>query len=110
MAMKMTMVSMEMPSGGNSLSRRRAGTETSVPRTWLRDGGGCVTFLVPWLMFLGFSRRRDFIGGRAALEEPGGGPPIGRRAPLLGRASLWCGGPGPPLRLPFGVLVRLGEI
>ena len=102
--MKMVMESMEMDSGGTSSSRRRAGTETSVPRTWLRDGGGCVTFLVPWLIlpkFLGqegFYRRRVGVGG-------GLGQPDNRGArPPLGRAATMCGGPGPLLWPLSGVL------
>ncbi|KAK1684469.1 hypothetical protein QYE76_045317 [Lolium multiflorum] len=38
MAVEMAAVSMEKPSG--ALPRRRAGTETLSPRSWLRDGGG----------------------------------------------------------------------
>ncbi|KAK1608355.1 hypothetical protein QYE76_032028 [Lolium multiflorum] len=46
MAVEMAAVSMEKPSGH---FLRRAGTETPVPRSWLRDDGGSGTFLVSWL-------------------------------------------------------------
>ena len=104
MAMKMAVVSMEMPSGGNSPTRRRAGTETSIPRTWLRDGGGCVTFLVPWLLFLGFSHLGDFIGGRAASVGHQGALTTRWRGQEWAHAQVWCGGPLAHLRIPFGLL------
>jgi hypothetical protein len=52
---------------------------------------------------LGFSRRGEYIGGRAVL---GGGP--GGLTPWwcgqgLGRATLGCGQPLAPLRLIFGL-------
>jgi len=56
-------------SGGTSPSRQGAGTETSVPRTWLRDGGGYKTFSGKLPSDLGFLRPRLFIGERA---ESGG--------------------------------------
>ncbi|KAK1664148.1 hypothetical protein QYE76_052307 [Lolium multiflorum] len=40
MAVEMAAVSMEKPSGGTSPLRQGAGTETPVPRSWLRDDGG----------------------------------------------------------------------
>jgi hypothetical protein len=59
---------------------------------------------------LGFSRRGEYIGGRAAL---GGGPasltPRWRR-PGLGRAALGCGQAQAPLRLIFGLRDALGKI
>src|SRR5215203_4051476 len=94
-------------SGGNSPSRRRAGTETSVPRNgvsrWRRR---------PWSLsgvssiVVGFSVAREYIGERAESGEQGGSLPTSGRGQGATRAALWCGGPGPPLRLPFGVLVR----
>ena len=50
------------------------------------------------------------MGEEAAQEGHQGALPIGRRGQGATRAALWSGGPGPPLRLPFGVLVCLGEI
>jgi hypothetical protein len=60
---------------------------------------------------LGFSRRGEFIGERAAS----GGGPSGLttwwRGQGLGHATLWCGWPLAPLRLIFGIreaLVKIG--
>jgi hypothetical protein len=50
---------------------------------------------------LGFSRRGEYIGGRAVS---GGGPgslTTWWRGPGIGRATLWCGCPLTPLRLCF---------
>ena len=77
--MKMAMESMEMDSGGTSPSRRRAGTETSVPRTWLRDGGGYVTFRGGRPIILGFSETEEYIGEGAMSVESRGAHPIGWR-------------------------------
>ena len=97
-------------SGGNSPSRRRAGTETSVPRTWLRDGGGYVTFRGGRPIVLGFSRRTEYIGERA---EPGGGQvghTLARRGQGVTRAWGWCGPARPPPGLPFWLLESSDEI
>jgi hypothetical protein len=62
---------------------------------------------------LGFSRRGDFIGERAASE---GGPPgltMWWRGQGLGRATLWRAWPLAPLRLIFGLreaLVKIGGL
>ena len=53
--MEMAVESTEMASGGNSSSWQGAGTEISVPRTRVDDGGGYGTFHGWSLMFLGFS-------------------------------------------------------
>ena len=92
--MKMAMESMEMDSGGTSPSRRRAGTETSVPRTWLRDGGGYVTFRGGRPIVLGFSETKEYIGEEVASGEPGGGLPTPGRSSGPSRAALWG---APPL-------------
>ena len=62
-----------MASGGNSPSRQGAGTEISVPRTRVDDGGGYGTFRGWRLLFLGFSRRGEYIGERA-MSVGGQGP------------------------------------
>ena len=53
--MKMVVESMEMASGGTSPSRQGAGTEISVPRTKVDDGGGCERFRGILPIVLGFS-------------------------------------------------------
>jgi hypothetical protein len=55
-------------SEGNSPSWQGAGTETSVPRNWSSMAAACGTFLGETPISLGFSRRRDFIGGGAMSE------------------------------------------
>ena len=95
MAMEMAAVSMEKPSGGTSLSRRRAGTETHVPQIlasrwrWL------------WMVFrtVAFPSRRLRSG--ASYRRRGGvsgglGPPYNRAArpgPGLRQPHVWapCG-------------------
>ncbi|KAK1649351.1 hypothetical protein QYE76_067156 [Lolium multiflorum] len=88
MAVEMAAVSMEKPSGGTSPSRRRAGTETLSPRSWLRDGGGSGRFLVPWLIRLGVLGQGAYIGERGASEGSAG---TQQGAPTLAARHL-CGG------------------
>ena len=98
-------------SRGNSPSRQGAGTKTSVPRNgvsrWRRR---------PWSLSgvssidVGFLRREGFYRRRGGARGCLGSPHHTWVCAPLGRAALWSGGPGLPLRLPFGVLVRLGEI
>ena len=110
MAMKMAVVSMEMTPG--AIPRPGGVPEQSLlsPGTEFRNGGGVPGVFLEFRQFVsgflgheGLYRRRGGVGGARGL-------PPHRLAPPLGRAALWSGGPGPPLRLPFGVLVRLGEI
>ena len=97
--------SMEMTSGGTSPSRQGAGTEILSPETEFRDGGGAPgVFLEYDLIDVGFSRREEYIGERAARGGARGAHPIWRRAPL------WSGGRGPPPGLPFWLCVSLEEI
>ena len=92
--MKMVVVSMEMPSGGTSPSRRRAGTETSVPRIlasrwrWLRNFSRPVAYSFRVFVTEALYRRKGSLGG--VLVEPdhrGARPPWPRRQ--VGRAP-WC--------------------
>jgi hypothetical protein len=52
---------------------------------------------------LGFSRRGEFIGEKAASGGGPGGLTTWWRGQGLGRATLWCGWPLAPLRLIFGL-------
>jgi hypothetical protein len=52
---------------------------------------------------LGFSRRREYIGERAASGGELAGLTTWWRGQGLGRATLWCGWPLAPLRLIFGL-------
>jgi hypothetical protein len=60
--------------------------------------------------YLGFPRRGEYIGGRAAL----GGGPSGHttwwRRLGVGHATLWCACLLAPLRLCFGLRLVLGKI
>ena len=108
MAMKMAVVSMEMPSGGTSPSRRRAGTETSVPRIlasrWRRlwNFSRIVAYRFRVFATESLSRRKGSLGG--ALVGPHNGAP-----PPSGRAAILCGGPGPPLWSLSGSLEASGK-
>ena len=75
-----------------------------IPRDGIDGGGVSVTFLVSWLLVLGFSRRKDYIGEGAESGDARGAHPIWRRGQGWGRAPLWCGRLVAPLRLLFGVL------
>jgi len=90
-------------SGGNSPSRQGAGTEISVPRTRVDDGGGYGTFRGIWLGPLGFSREKQFIGERARSVGAQGAHSTWWRGQGWARATLWCGQPLAPLRLSFGL-------
>jgi hypothetical protein len=52
---------------------------------------------------LGFPRRGEYIGGRAASGGGPGGPTTWWHGPRAGRATIWCGWPLVPLRLCFGL-------
>jgi hypothetical protein len=52
---------------------------------------------------LGFSRRGEYIGGRAVEGGGPGGPTTWWHGQGLSRATLWCGWPLAPLRLCFGL-------
>ena len=105
----MAVVSMEMPSGGTSPSRRRAGTETPVPQIlasrWRRL----------WKVSVGFVERLRVFATEALNRRRGGaggskGCPHHRvvRAPP-GRAGLWCGAPRASLWSFPGILDASGE-
>ena len=97
--MEMAVVSMEMPSGGTSPSRRCAGTETSVPQIlasrWRRLWKVSRTVAFFRLEDLGqgpLNRRRGGVGGSTRRRHSRGrGPPPGRTGLSSGahRALLW---------------------
>jgi hypothetical protein len=59
---------------------------------------------------LGFSRRAEYIGRRAASGGGPGGLTPWWHGPGLGRAALGCGWPLAPLRLIFGLHDASGKI
>jgi hypothetical protein len=59
---------------------------------------------------LGFSRRGEYIGGRAASGGGPGGLTTWWREPGVGCATLWCGYLLGPLRFCFGLHLMSGKI
>jgi hypothetical protein len=57
-----------------------------------------------------FSRRGEYIGGRAASEGGPGGHTTWWRGQGLGRATPWCAWPLVLLRLSFGLRDASGKI
>jgi hypothetical protein len=70
----------------------------------------CSMFRGKLIGSLGFSRRGEYIGGRAASGCGPGSPTTWWRGPGAGRAALWCGWPLAPLRLCFGLRLVAGKI
>ena len=92
-----------------SPSGRVPGRASEPSRTRVDNGGGYRTFRGWMLGYLGFSRGRQFIGGRAILVDICGPPPRGGAA-KGGRAALWCDCFPGPLRVCFGLRVRVSNI
>jgi hypothetical protein len=57
-----------------------------------------------------FSRRGEYIGGRATAGRGPGGPTTWWHGPGAGRATLWFGWPLAPLRLCFALRLVSGKI
>jgi hypothetical protein len=70
----------------------------------------CSMFSRKLIGSLGFSRRGEYIGERAALGGGSGGPTTWWREPGVGRATLWCSWPLAHLRLCFGLRLVSGKI
>jgi hypothetical protein len=77
------------------------------PKTSLRWRRRCRTFWGWRLHDLGFSRRGQYIGGRARLVDTQGAHTIARRDQGWARTTLWCGHLPARLRLPFGLCLRV---
>jgi hypothetical protein len=89
-----------VPGRASGPSRSRANNGSSLPYVlWKIDRVG-----------LGFSRRGEYIGGRAASGGGPGGPTTLWRGQELGRATLWCGWPLAPLHLCFGLRLMSEKI
>ena len=87
-----------------SLSGRVPGRALEPSRTRVDDGGGCGTLLGWRLGYLGFSRGRHYIGGRAMSVGAQGAHTMWPRGQGGGHAALGCGPSVAPLRLSFGLL------
>jgi hypothetical protein len=92
------------------LSDRVPGRASGPSRSRVNDGGGLQYVLrkIDWVFR--FSRRGEYIGGRAASRGQPGGPTTWWHGPGAGRATLWCGWPLAPMRLCFGLCLVAGEI
>jgi hypothetical protein len=80
------------------------------PKIGLRWWQHCGTFCRSILVYLGFSCRRHFIGGRAMSEGTRGAHTMRWRGQRWACATLWCGRLPALLRLPFGLRVRVSKI
>jgi hypothetical protein len=95
----------------DSLSGRLPGRASGPSQSRVDDGGGSRCVSGKLIGCLGFSRREEYIGGRAASGGGPGGVTTRGRGPGAGHATLWCGWPMAPLRLLFGLLeasVKIG--
>jgi hypothetical protein len=101
--------SMEMAPGAIPHPGRVPEQRLLSPELCLRWRQRCRTLSGKMPISLGFSHRRDYIGGRAML---GGGPGAHTTwcRSQRGRAILWCACLLAPLRLPFGIHVMSGKI
>jgi hypothetical protein len=89
------------------LSDRVPGRASGPSRSWVDDGGGLQYVL--WKDFSGdrvfttkgIYRRKGDVRGRPR------GPHQGPAQPRVGRTTLWCGHLLAPLRLSFGLRLRI---
>ena len=82
------------------LSGRVPGRASDLPQD---DGGGYGLLSGTFALYLGFSRRGDYIGERAESEAVQGSHTLARRGQGA-TAPGGCGGPMAPLQLIFGLL------
>jgi hypothetical protein len=106
--MKMAVESMEMASGAIPYPGRVPKQILLSPKIGLQWRRRCGTFHGRTLIDLGFSRQKDFIGGRAMSE--GGKGPTPHPGAARGGATRWCGCLLALLRLCFGLRLVLEKI
>jgi hypothetical protein len=80
------------------------------PKIGLRQRWRCGTLSGKTLIHLGFSRRRDYIDGRAMSGVDQGATPPGGAARGGRGATLWCACLLAPLHLPFGLCLMPRKI
>jgi hypothetical protein len=110
MAMKMAVESMEMAPGAIPRPGRVPEQRLLSPEIGLRRRRRYGTLSGKTPIHLGFSYRRDYIGGRAMS---GGGPGAHTtwwRSQGWTRATLWCGQPLAPFRVSFGLCLMSEKI
>jgi hypothetical protein len=109
--MKMAVDSMEMALGAIPRPGRVPEQRLLSPEIGLRRRRCCGTLSGKTPIDLGFSCRRDYLGGRAMSGGgPGGHTTRWRGQRGGGRDTLWCACLLAPLRLPFGLRLVPGEI
>jgi hypothetical protein len=99
---------MKKASGGDSPLRREELLDP--PDLASTTAAAYSMFLGKLIGHLGFSRRGEYIGRRAALGARPGDPTTWRHRPRAGCATLWRGWPLAPLRLCFGLHLVSGKI
>jgi hypothetical protein len=92
------------------LSGRVPGRVSGPSQSRIDDGGGLQYVLWKIDRGLGFSRRGEYIGRRAASGGGPGGPTTWWRGHGLAHATPWCGWPLVPLHLGFGLRLASGKI
>jgi hypothetical protein len=95
---------------GNSPSCRVPKQRLLSPAIGLRWWRRCRTFRGWMSIPLGFSRQKEFIGGRAMSEGTQGAHATWWRGQGVTCATPWCGQPMALLRLCFGLRLRVGKI
>jgi hypothetical protein len=106
MTMEMAVESMEMAPGAIPRPSRVPEQRFLSPETCLRWRRRCGTFCGWRLDYLGFSRQRQFIGGRAMSLGARGAHTIWWNDQRWDRATPWCGRLLALLRILFGLCVH----
>jgi hypothetical protein len=109
MSMEMAVESMEMAPGAIPRPGRVLEQRLLSPKIGLRWRRRCGTLSGNTPIDLGFSRRRDYIGGSAMSGDGPGGHTTWWRG-QRGGTTLWCACLLAPLCLPFGLRLVPGEI
>jgi hypothetical protein len=92
------------------LSGRVPGRASGPSRSHVDDGGGLPYVSRKLIGLYRFSRRGEYIGGRAASGGGPGSHTTWWRSQGLGRATPWCAWPLVPLRLSFELRLMSGKI
>jgi hypothetical protein len=92
------------------LSGRVPGRASGPSRSHVDDDDGLQYVSWKLIGLFRFSRRVEYIGGRAASGGGPGGHTTWWRGQGLGHAALWSAWPLVPLRLSFGLCLMSGKI
>jgi hypothetical protein len=108
--MEMAVESMEMAPGAIPRPGRVPEQRLLSPEIGLRWRWRCGTLSGKTPIDLGFSSRREYIGGRPMSEGGPGAHTTWSCGQGWTRATLWCGQPLAPLRVSFGLRLVSGKI